>query len=188
MIDSHSKRIGAGTYLEAYHRPSGKVTLDDLFVYGCFVHGGMDRRSVFEEVGYYDPAFPHACDYDMYLRITGAGYSIYYVDEPLFSYRIHPHMRSHRESEMWMETVKVLESNLKRFPEARERLGRKMQRRLGMNKAWLAVRLFWERELGQSVRYALSATRDYPPAVVLGAMQMAYSSLKGRRSVYQAGD
>ena len=187
-INRDSKRIGEQTYLHGYHRPSGKVTLDDLFIYGCFVHGGIDRRSTFEQIGYFDPDFPHAGDYDLYLRMTGAGYSIYYLDEPLLYYRIHPGMRSHRESEMWKETVAVLERNLERFPQVHEHMGHKIERKLGMNKAWLAVRLFWERQLGESFHYALSATRHYPPAVVLGALQMAYSNLKGRRSVYQSGD
>jgi glycosyltransferase involved in cell wall biosynthesis len=188
MIDRDGRRLGNDTYLQAYQRPSGKVTLYDLFEQGCFVHGGIDRRNVFEDIGYFDPKFPHAGDYDLYLRMTGAGYSIYYLNEPLWSYRIHPGMRSHRESEMWKETVSVLECNLERFPHARDYLGRKLQKKLGMNKAWLAVRLFWEKQLGESLRYAVSATHHYPPAVMIGALQMAYSSLKGKRSVYQYGD
>jgi hypothetical protein len=141
-----------------------------------------------EKIGDYDRSLTHAVDYDLYLRMTGAGYDIFYVNEPLWSYRVHPGMRSHRESEMWMETISLLERNLRRFPDAHARLGKRMDKRLGMNKAWLAVRLFWEWQLGKSVRYALSATRHYPPAVVLGSLQMAYSSLKGKRSVYQSGD
>jgi GT2 family glycosyltransferase len=188
MIDHAGRRIGEGTYLQAYARPTGPVTIKDLFEKGCFVHGGIDRRQVFEEIGYFDPRYPHAADYDLYLRMTGAGHGIYYLNEPLWSYRIHPGMRSHRESEMWKETIAVIERNLGRFPEAAARLGSSMQRRLGMNKAWLAVRLFGEGKFTESLRYALSATRHYPPAVAIGVVQMAYSSLKGRRSVYQAGD
>ena len=188
MIDRAGRRIGRDTYLQAYARPTGPVTIGDLFERGCFVHGGMDRRAVFEEIGYFDPQYPHAADYDLYLRMTGAGHGIYYLNEPLWSYRIHSGMRSHRESEMWKETIAVIERNLERFPEAADRLGAGMQRRLGMNKAWLAVRLFGEGELGESLRFALAATRHYPPAVAIGAVQMAYSSFRGRRSVYQSGD
>jgi len=188
MIDRKSRRLRKETYLHAYGRSSGRVTLNDLLMYGCFVHGGMDRRSVFQEIGYYDTSFPHACDYDMYLRMTGAGYGIYYSAEPLWSYRIHSGMRSHRESEMWKETVMVLETNLARFPPSNVVITSKVERKIGMMKAWLAVRLFWERQLSESISYALAATRNYPPAVVLGALQMAYSNLKGRQSIYQLGD
>lgn len=188
MIDAESKRLGASTYLKDHKRPTGKVSQEDLFIYGCFVHGGINRRSILEKIGDYDRSLTHAVDYDLYLRMTGAGYVIYYDSEPLWSYRIHPGMRSHRESEMWQETITLLERNLQRFPDTYQRLGRKMDKRLGMNKAWLAVRLFWEREMVKSIRYALSATRHYPPAVILGSLQMAYSSLKGKRSVYQLGD
>lgn len=187
IIDQQSERIGDSTYLEGYNRPSGRVTVDDLFQYGCFVHGGINRRSVFEKVGDYDPTITHAADYDLYLRMTGAGHGIYYLNEPLFKYRVHPGMRSRRESEMWKETITLLERNLERFPDARQRLGKIMDKRLGMNKAWLAVRLFWERDFSDAFSYALSATRNYPPAVIIGALQMAYSNLKGIRTVYHAG-
>jgi len=89
---------------------------------------------------------------------------------------------------MWMETIAVLEANLERFPDAYRRLDRQMQRKLGMNKAWLSVRLFWEKDFARSIKYALAATRQYPPAVPIGAMQMAYSNLKGKRSVYLSAD
>ena len=188
MIDSKGDRIGNGTHLQNYALTSGKKTIDDLLEKGCFVHCGIDRREIFEKIGYFDKNFPHAADYDMYLRMTGNGYSIYYLNEPLGSYRIHPGMRSHNESEMWEETIKVLELNLQRFPEAKERLNSQLNRKLGMNKAWLAVRLFWEKEFSKSFSYALSATKNYLPAVPLGALQMTYSALKNKRSVYQLGD
>jgi hypothetical protein len=188
MIDRAGNRIGERTYLRPYGRPTGKVSLYDLFEHGCFVHGGIDRRSVLEEMGGYHPEFARGADYDLYMRMTGAGHDIFYLDEPLWSYRIHPKMLSHHESVNWVEVVSVLERNLKRYPHVRERLGRKIQRKLGMNKAWLSVRLFWEGEFSRSLKYGLSATRDYLPAVPIGAAQMAFSKLKGYRSVYHLGD
>lgn len=188
MIDRQSERIGTGTYLHNVNRPSGKVSLYDLFEHGCFIHGGMNRRSVLQELGHYDTTFKGGADYDLYLRMTGAGYDIYYLNEPLWFYRIHPGMRSHRESEMWAETIRILELNAKRFPQVRKHLGDRLQKKLGMNKAWLAVRLFWEGEFSQAVKYGLSGTCHYLPAVPIGAAQMAVSRLKGRRSVYRQGD
>ncbi|MGQ0761922.1 MAG: glycosyltransferase [Acidobacteriota bacterium] len=188
MIDRHSQRIGNGTYLQAVNRPSGKVTLFDLFEFGCFVHGGINRRATLKELGHYDTTFTCGADYDLYLRMTGAGYDIYYLNEPLWYYRIHPKMRSHNESFNWAETISILERNLARFPEVHERLGNKIRRKMGMNKAWLAVRLFWEGQLASSLKYGLSATRDYLPAVPIGAAQMAFSKLRGRRSIYHMGD
>lgn len=188
MIDREGRRIGSGTYLQAYQRPSGRVGLYDLIEHGCFVHGGIDRRDIFDKVGYYDPEFPHAADYDMYLRMTGSGHSIYFESEPLWSYRIHPQMRSHCESDMWSETIQVLERNAERFPQVYDRLGRKLHRKLGMNKAWLSVRLLWERQFRRSLANALAATRHYPPAVPLGLAQVAYSKLRRQKSIYQLGD
>ena len=188
MIDPRGNRIGSETYLHAYQRKTGKVTLYDLLEFGCFVHLGINRRSVVESIGHYDPAFTHAADYDLYLRMTGAGYSIYFLNEPLLYYRIHPNMRSHRESEMWTETIRIMELNAARFPQAAQALGHKLEKRLGMNKAWLAVRLFWEGQFGRALRFGLSATRHYVPAVPIGAAQMAVSKLKGKRSVYRLSD
>lgn len=189
MINSDSERIGDATYLESYTTlTTGKKNIDDLLELGCFVHGGVDRREIFDTIGYYDENFPHAADYDMYLRMTGQGYSIYYLDEPLWSYRIHPKMRSHNESEMWEETIRVLELNCQRFPAAYDRVKSKIDRKLGMNRAWLAMRLFAERQFLKSFSFAASATKAYLPAVPLGAAQMAYSALRKKRSVYQLGD
>ena len=188
IINSEGKRVGNNSYLHHYKLDSGLISLDTLLERGCVVHGGIDRRSIFAKVNDFDTNFPHAADFDLYLRITGGGYSIYFVNEPLWSYRVHPKMRSHNETEMWEETIKVLELNLQRFPEAKKRLNTKLNRKLGMNKAWLAVRLFWEKEFSKSFSYALSATKNYLPAVPLGALQMTYSALKNKRSVYQLGD
>lgn len=190
LIDANGNRIGDNeTYLTDYSNlESGKKGIDDLLKSGCFVHGGVDRRQVFEKIGYYDEQFPHAADYDMYLRMTGQGHSIYFINEPLWSYRVHPKMRSHNESEMWEETIKVLELNADRFPEASAAVARELQKKLGMNKAWLAVRLFSERQFAKSMRYAVEATKNYFPSVPIGTAQMAVSALKKKRSVYRLGD
>ena len=139
-------------------------------------------------MGGYDDSLVQAADYDLFFRILGGGYDIFYLNEPLWNYRIHSGMLSRSESEMRKETIAVLERNLKRFPEVRERLRSKMERKLGMNKAWLAVRLFGEGQFGRSLHYGLSATRHYAPAVPIGAAQMAVSKLKRRRSVYRLAD
>lgn len=188
MIDRESRRIGDSTYLEIVGRSTGKVSLFDLFEQGCFIHGGINRRSVLQELGFYDTVFTRGADYDLYFRMAGAGYDLYYVNEPLWSYRIHPGMRSHHESVNWMETIAILERNVARFPQLQERLGRKVSYKIGMNKAWLSVRLFWEGEFRKSLAYGVSATRYYLPSVPVGAAQLAVSKLKGRRSVYHLGD
>ncbi len=183
-IDKDGKKIGHSTYLSFYGRKTGAdMVLYDLFEFGCFVHGGVDRKNVFDTVGYFDFAHPHAADYDLWLRISGHGYLIYYEEKPLWLYRIHKGMRSYRESEMRADTVAVLEKNLERFSWIREKLGQKVDKRLGMEKAWLSIMLLWEGKFRQSLSFALKATQQLLYSVPLGAAQMAYTWLKGKRSI-----
>jgi glycosyltransferase involved in cell wall biosynthesis len=50
--------------------------------------GTLVRRACHEELGYYDPALPHAGDWELWLRIAGR-YQVGYLAEPLYAYRVH---------------------------------------------------------------------------------------------------
>lgn len=81
------------------------------------------RRSVFEEVGYFDqsPILRNREDWDMWLRIAGR-YPIQLVDKPLVRYRVHPGGATSREPvETILESKRtVVEGAIRREP---ERLG-----------------------------------------------------------------
>jgi glycosyltransferase involved in cell wall biosynthesis len=47
------------------------------------------RRSLHEKVGYYDPAYRNANDYDMFLRFAMAGARFFHLDEVLYYLRRH---------------------------------------------------------------------------------------------------
>jgi glycosyltransferase involved in cell wall biosynthesis len=59
-------------------------------VFKCDIpHSGtLVRRSCHEEIGFYNPRLPHAGDWEMWLRLA-ARWSVGYIAEPLFAYRIH---------------------------------------------------------------------------------------------------
>ena len=50
--------------------------------------GTLVRRTCHEALGWYDAAFPHACDWDLWLRLA-TRYDFAYIAEPLYAYRIH---------------------------------------------------------------------------------------------------
>jgi glycosyltransferase involved in cell wall biosynthesis len=56
--------------------------------------GTMVRKSAHDRLGGYDPRLPHAGDWELWLRIA-AFYSIAYISDSLFAYRIHSTNMSH---------------------------------------------------------------------------------------------
>ena len=67
----------------------GKFNLQRLMLRNYIDACAVIRKSVIEEVGYYDSMkFMGLEDWDLWLRIAFAGYWFYYVDEVLFDYRV----------------------------------------------------------------------------------------------------
>ncbi len=65
-------------------------------IFGSLMLGGyfpphtvMIRRSVLEKVGPFDPELGGHADYDLWLRVSGAGHRAVYIDEKLAFYRYH---------------------------------------------------------------------------------------------------
>ena len=58
----------------------------------CIVHSSSSvlmRKSIFTELGYFDPNFTMSDDWDLWIRIFLAGYRLDFIDEPLFLRHIH---------------------------------------------------------------------------------------------------
>jgi glycosyltransferase involved in cell wall biosynthesis len=67
----------------------GLTEFADLAFQNYVPHSGtLVRRACHEAVGDYDPALPHAGDWELWLRIAGR-YQVGYVAEPLYAYRVH---------------------------------------------------------------------------------------------------
>jgi len=67
------------------------------------------RRSVFERVGFFDPAFRQLCDLEMWLRIM-TYYKISFIDEKLAAFRIHPEQATYcnfLQDQTWFEIYDV---------------------------------------------------------------------------------
>jgi glycosyltransferase involved in cell wall biosynthesis len=50
--------------------------------------GTLVRRIAHDQLGLYDPALPHAGDWDLWLRVATA-YQVGYLAEPMYAYRMH---------------------------------------------------------------------------------------------------
>jgi hypothetical protein len=84
----------------------------ELLLWGNFVHPPtvMVRRSVFDQVGFFDEALLYSTEYDLIIRIARTGQCAF-IDVPLLRYRVSTAQLSHAAAggKMLLETVKVLE-------------------------------------------------------------------------------
>lgn len=94
------------------HYPSaGEVSLHSVLAgRTCPANpGAIIRRAVFSRVGLYDTALDAWEDFDMWLRILGAGGKIAYLREPLVRYRIHEENLTSRRLAYMENAVRVLD-------------------------------------------------------------------------------
>lgn len=54
------------------------------------------RRSIHEQIGYFDETYTVACDYDMWLRMANAGVRFYYLPDSAGIYRLRSDSLEHR--------------------------------------------------------------------------------------------
>ena len=72
-------------------RPLSGNIFQSLMEGGYFPpHAVMIRRGILAELGGFDPALGGHADYELWLRVSGAGHPTCYQDEPLAFYRTHP--------------------------------------------------------------------------------------------------
>ena len=72
-------------------RPLSGNIFQSLMEGGYFPpHAVMIRRGILAELGGFDPALGGHADYELWLRVSGAGHPPCYQDEPLAFYRTHP--------------------------------------------------------------------------------------------------
>jgi glycosyltransferase involved in cell wall biosynthesis len=68
---------------------TGFRSLRDIFVFSHNFPGFTLPKGVFEKIGDFDQSIFPMDDYDLSLRVAGAGYGVYYCDEPLALRREH---------------------------------------------------------------------------------------------------
>lgn len=166
--------------IKRYRVQSGLRSLEDVFLFSNSFPGFTLRREVFEKVGYLDQSIFPLDDYDLALRVAGAGYGVYYFHRPLARYRSHGGNSSGAANgiKVGREKLRCLKQALERYPQLRS-LGRAAARRLAEVMMELAV----------SYTYAgdhISATRMLSRAIATDPAQIIVAGrLLGRRMLRQ---
>lgn len=119
---------------------TGFRTLSDIFQFSHIFPGFTLPKAVFEKVGYFDQSIFPMDDYDLMLRVAGAGYGVYYCDEPLALRREHAGQCSGimNSIDTCRKQLRALHAALVRNPELLAAPG-KVKRRLASAKMELAV-------------------------------------------------
>ncbi len=137
-------------------------------------HVGMScvlaRRSVFESVGDFDPQYSGVADWDMWLRITMAGYAISRQPDELASWRMHPESMSTDHTAMAAEIDRLMSHHARlasergdhRLVERARRTRREQRQRLSRQALTSAVTGARQREIRRSVAHAAAAFRLAP--------------------------
>jgi glycosyltransferase involved in cell wall biosynthesis len=105
-IDASGRRIGAPFTCPAYRR---EAFLGQLFERNRVLTTSvaMVRRAAFDAVGGFDERLSHAEDYDLWLRLAGAGV-IEHVPQSLVSYRLHGRNLSGDREALRLREVEIL--------------------------------------------------------------------------------
>src|SRR5262249_54539345 len=127
---------------ELRHYPirTGVRSLKDAFIFSNIFPGFTLPKEVFEQVGDFDQSIFPMDDYDLMLRVAGAGYGIYYCHEPLALRREHTGQCSApiNSVDTCRKQILTLQAALKRNPELR-RTGGKIRRRMAQALLELAI-------------------------------------------------
>ena len=120
---------------------TGPRAARDLFQFSHIFPGFTIPRAVFERVGDFDQSIFPMDDYDLSLRIAGAGYEVFYSHEPLALRREHTGQCSGfaNSVDTCRKQIRALGAALERNPELRREAGPEVRRRLSQAKLELAV-------------------------------------------------
>jgi alpha-1,3-rhamnosyltransferase len=106
---------------ESRHMPvqTGFRSLSDIFVFSHCFPGFTVPKAVFDQIGYFDQSIFPMDDYDLSLRIAGAGYRVYYCNEPLALRREHAGQCSGvaNSVDTCRKQIRTLQAALQRNPE-----------------------------------------------------------------------
>lgn len=126
IIDSDGEILFGGrtwhqiqSELRKHPLQSGFRTLANIFEFSHIFPGFTIPKAVFEKIGDFDQSIFPMDDYDLSLRIAGAGYKVYYCNEPLALRREHSGQCSGvaNSIDTCQKQMRALHAALKRNPE-----------------------------------------------------------------------
>jgi len=147
VIDSNGEVLFGGrtwhqiqSQLKHHSVQTGFRSLKDIFEFSHIFPGFTLPKAVFEKVGDFDQSIFPMDDYDLSLRVAGAGYDVYYCDEPLALRREHSGQCSGfaNSIDTCRKQIRTLKAALERSPQLRADAAT-VNRRLASAKMELAV-------------------------------------------------
>lgn len=147
VIDSDGEVLFGGrtwhqiqSQLKNHPVQTGFRSLKDIFEFSHIFPGFTLPKAVFEKVGDFDQSIFPMDDYDLSLRVAGAGYDVYYCNEPLALRREHSGQCSGfaNSIDTCRKQIRTLKAALERSPELRADAAT-VNRRLASAKMELAV-------------------------------------------------
>ena len=155
---------------------SGLRSLRDIFAFSNIFPGFMLRRETFDGVGCFDQSIFPMDDYDLSMRVAGAGYGVYYCHEPLALRREHTGQCSGFANSVHTcrQQIRALNAALKRNPELRS-AGPLVRQRMAEAKLELALSRILAGERAGGFRAMLGAVTTHPSQL------LAVARLGGRR-------
>ena len=143
---------------------SGFRSLRNIFEFSHIFPGFTLPKAVFEKVGYFDQSIFPMDDYDLMLRVAGAGYGVYYWNEPLALRREHTGQCSGvaNSVDTCRKQMRALYNTLKRNPELVNGSSSAIKRRLASAKMELAVSCLNAGEKTGGLRTLLDAVATDP--------------------------
>jgi glycosyltransferase involved in cell wall biosynthesis len=120
---------------------TGPRAVADLFRFSHIFPGFTLPKAVFEQLGAFDQSIFPMDDYDLSLRVAGAGYEVYYCHEPLALRREHDGQCSGfaNSVDTCRKQIRALRAALERNPELRSSARSGVRRRLAQARLELAV-------------------------------------------------
>ena len=147
LIDSNGNVLFEGStwhqiQSEARNHPvqTGFRSLKNIFEFSHIFPGFTLPKAVFEKIGDFDQSIFPMDDYDLSLRVAGAGYQVYYCNEPLALRREHSGQCSGvaNSIDTCRKQIRTLNAAIQRNPELRNDSSL-VNRRLAAAKMELAV-------------------------------------------------
>lgn len=171
--------------------PSGYVLEKLIFDNWIATSGAMVRRECFEKVGKFstDTIALGRDDWNMWVRIA-ADYPVYYIDEVLVHYRVHPESFSHQNQENilagWLAQLDWFEATIPQL-RARHKLMQEVRFQFCWGMGWDNFRSLdlepARRKLRQALRYSPSSAKAW---TALGSSYLPVGMLRLLKSTAKA--
>ncbi|MBM4297890.1 MAG: glycosyltransferase, partial [Deltaproteobacteria bacterium] len=139
------------------------VRLTDLFEKSILrLQAALISRQAYDLVGGHDESLRISMDLDLGLRLL-MNFAVAYLDQELFSYRIHPGNIGRNEELRLTENIQVIEKLIREYPQARQLIGEKF---IAQRLAYRYYRLAkgrWRRAERDAARRAIKQAVELRP-------------------------